>query len=104
MTNRYFLIEVPGGIPDAYMKFKGIDRIHLLRFSDFECAGYQVGWDKADYPIDCEDYLIEREFRKLKRHCPDPVSADLPFPSMHGFTAFNNPACTQPTFMVVESL
>ena len=60
MTNRYFLIEVPGGIADAYMRFKGIDRIHLLRFSAFECAGYQVGWDEADYPIDCKDYLIER--------------------------------------------
>ena len=43
MANRYFLIEVPGGIADAYMKFKGIDGIHLLRFNAFECAGYQVG-------------------------------------------------------------
>ena len=31
IANRYFLIEVPGGIADAYMKFKGIDRMHLLR-------------------------------------------------------------------------
>ena len=66
MANRYFFIEVPVGIADAYMKFKRIDRIHPLRFSAFECTGYQVGWDEADYPIDCKDYLIEREFRKLK--------------------------------------
>ena len=59
MANRYFLIEIPGGIADADMKFKGIDRIHLLRFSPFECAGYIVGWHEADYPIDCEDYLFE---------------------------------------------
>ena len=91
MANRYFLIEVPGGIADAYIKFKGNDGIHLLRFSAFECAGYQVGWDEADYPIDCEDYLIEREFMKLKRCHPDPV--DLPFPHIHGFTDFYNPAC-----------
>ena len=61
MTNRYFLIEVPGDIADAYMKLKGIDGIHILRFSAFECAGYQVGWDETNYPIDCEDYLIETE-------------------------------------------
>ena len=90
MANRYFLKEVPDGIADAYMKFKGIDGIHLLRFSAFECAGYQVGWNGTGYPIDCEDYLIEREFRKLKRHCPYPV--DLPLPCMHGFTDFYNPA------------
>ena len=91
MTKRYFLIGLPGGIVHADMRFQGIDRIHLLRFSAFECAGYQVIWDEADYPIDCEDYLIEREFRKLKRHCPDPAS--LPFPHMHAFTDFYIPAC-----------
>ena len=64
--------------------------IHLLRFTAFECTGYQVGWDEADYPTDCEDFLIEREFRKLKRCHPDPV--DLSFPCMHGCTDFHNPA------------
>ena len=53
MSNRYFLIGVPGGIADAYMEFKGIYGIHLLRVSAFEYAGYQVGWDKANYPTDC---------------------------------------------------
>ena len=66
MANRYFLAEVPGGITDTYIKSKGIDGIPLLRFTAFEYAGYQVGWDEADYPIDCEDYLIKREFRELK--------------------------------------
>ena len=55
MVNRYFLIEVPDGIADAYIKIKGIDGIHLLRLSAFGCAGYQVGWDEADFPIDCEE-------------------------------------------------
>ena len=88
MSNRYILIEVPAGIADAYMKFKENDVIHLLRFSAFEFVGYQVGWDEADYSIDCEDYIFEREFRKLKRHHQDLV--DLPFPLMHGFTKFYN--------------
>ena len=60
MLNRYFIREVPSGIADVCMEFKGIDWIHLLRFSIFECAGFQVGLDKADYPIDCEDYHIDR--------------------------------------------
>ena len=90
MANRYFLIEVPGGIANAYMKCKIIDRVHLLRFSAFECAKYQVGWNEANYPIGCEDYLTEGEFRKLKRHHPN--SVDSPFPHMLGFTNFYNPA------------
>ena len=90
MANRYFLVEVPGGIDDAYIKFKGIDGIHLLRFNAFECAGYQVDWDEADYPIDCEDYIIEREFRQLKRFHPHPV--ELTFPCVHGFRDFYCPA------------
>ena len=53
MDNRYFLIKVPVGIADAYMKFRGVDGIHLLRFSAFESSGYKVGWGDIDYPIDC---------------------------------------------------
>ena len=71
-----------------------------MTFSAFECAGYQVGWPEVDSPIDSEDYLIEREFRKLKRHCPDPV--DLPFLCMLGFTDFYNPAC--PAHLVSSSV
>ena len=52
MVIGYFPIEVPGGTNDAYMKIKGIDGMHLLRFSTLECAGYQGGWDEANYPID----------------------------------------------------
>ena len=52
IANRYILIEVPTGIADAYINFKGIDGIYLLRFSTSECTSYQVGWDEADYPID----------------------------------------------------
>ena len=33
--------------------------------------------------------LLRESFRKLKRHCLDPV--ELPFPCMHGFTDFYNP-------------
>ena len=100
MANRYFLIEVPSGIADTYMKVKGIDGIHLLRFSAFECAGYQVGW-VADYPIDCEDYLIEREFRKLKRCCPD-TETYLFSACMASQTS--TVWCAQPTLLVVQSL
>ena len=60
-----------------------------------------MDWDEADYPIDCEDYLIEREFRKIKRCHPDPV--DLPFPNC---MASQNSTflCSQPILLVIESL
>ena len=90
MANRYFLM--PGGITDAHMKLKGINGINLLRFSAFECAEYQIGWDEADYSINFEDPLNGRELRKLKRCPPDPV--DIPFPHMHGSTDFYNNAYT----------
>ena len=66
MANRYFLIEVPAGIADANMRFRGVDGIHLLRFSAFECSGYEVDWGDVDDSIDCEEHLFKREFQKLK--------------------------------------
>ena len=88
MANRYFLIEVPVGIADAYTKFRDVHGIQLLIFSAFECSGYEVGWVDVDYPIDCEDYLIEREFQRLKRRCLAPT--EHPFSCMQGYTNFYN--------------
>ena len=58
MVKRYFLIEVPFGTADTYMKFRGVDGIHIHSFSAFEGSGYKIVWGDVDYPIDCEDYLI----------------------------------------------
>ena len=73
MANRYFLTEVLVGITDAYMTFRGVDGIHLIRFNAFECSGYKVSWSDGDYPIDYMDYFIEREFQMLKRRHPAPT-------------------------------
>ena len=86
---------------NAYMKFIEIDGIHLLRFSAFDCAGFQVGWDEANYPIDCEDYLIEREFRRLKRCHPDSVDLLSPVCMTSQTSTILH---AQPILLVVESL
>ena len=91
MAERYFLIKVPVNIADAYLTFRAVDGIHLLRFSAFECSGYEVGLDDVDDPIDCEDYLIEREFQRLKRRYLTPT--EHPFSHMWGYTDFYKPAC-----------
>ena len=90
MASRYFLIKVPVGISDAYMEFRGMDGIHLLKLSAFDCFGYEVGWGGVGYHIDCEDYLIEKEFQRIKRRCPSPT--ECPLSCVQGYTDFYNPA------------
>ena len=87
------------------MKFKGIDGIHLLRFSAFESAGYQVGWDEADYPTDCEHYLTERE---SSESCWGSLVTNQTqwtyfFPACMD-SQTSTILCTQPALLVVESL
>ena len=96
MAGRYFPIEVPVGIADANLKFRGVNGIHLHRFGAFSCSHYKVGWGDVDDPIDCEDYLIEREFWRLKRRCLAPI--EHPFSHMWGYTDFNKQA--QPSHSV----
>ena len=88
MANRYFLIKVPVGIAADYMKFMDVNGIHLLRFSAFQCSGYEVGWDDVENSIGCEDYLIGREFQWLMRRCLAPTEHSLSH--MWGYTDFYN--------------
>ena len=62
MKNRCFTVYAPPDIAEAYMQFQGVDGVHVLRFTSYECSGFHVGWVNLNYPVDREEYLIEKEF------------------------------------------
>ena len=71
-----------------------MDDIHLLRFSAFECPGYEVAWGDVDDPVGGEDYLTEREFQRFKRRHLAPT--EHLFSHVWGYTDFYKPACLSP--------
>ena len=48
MKSRCFTIYAPLGIAEAYMWFQGVDGVHVLRFTSYECSGFYVGWEHLD--------------------------------------------------------
>ena len=42
------------------MQFQGVDTVHVLRFTSYECAAFHVGWEDLDYPVDRVEFLIEK--------------------------------------------
>ena len=62
IKNRCFTVYTPPGIAEAYMQLQGVDGVHVLRLTSCECSGFYVGWEDLDYPVDREEFLIEKEF------------------------------------------
>ena len=82
MKNRCFTNYAPPGIAEAYMQFHGVDGVHVLRVTSYECSVFYVGWEDLDYPVDREEFLIERN-SGIGRDC-DPHILNTPSP---GFIA-----------------
>ena len=89
MKSRCFIIYAPLGIAEAYMWFQGVDGVHVIRFTSYECSGFYVGLEDFDYPVDREEFLIEKEFLNRKRSWLIPT--EYPFPRLCGFTDYYNP-------------
>ena len=62
MKSRCFTVYAPPDIAEAYMQFQGVDGVHVLRFTSYECSGFPVGQVDLDYPVDREEFLIEKEY------------------------------------------
>ena len=67
MKNRCFTIYTHLGIAEVYMWFQGVDGVLVLRFTSYECYGFHGGWEHIDYPIDREEYQIEKKLWYKKR-------------------------------------
>ena len=53
---------MPLWVAEAYMWFQGIDGVHVIRFTSYECSGFHVGWENLNYPVEREEFPIEKEF------------------------------------------
>ena len=43
-------LELPVGVTSIQMVVEGVDGVHTMDFSSFECAGSFVQWKDYDYP------------------------------------------------------
>ena len=55
MKSRCFTVYAPLDIAEAYMQFQGVNGIHVLRFTSYECSSLHVGWEDLDYLVDREE-------------------------------------------------
>ena len=56
-------LELPVGVTSIQMVVEGVDGVHTMDFSSFECAGSFVQWKDYDYPWKSSDFMLAREAR-----------------------------------------
>ena len=63
-------LELPVGVTSIQMVVEGLDGVHTVDFSSFECAGSFVQWKDYDYPWKSSDFMLAREARHHGRRPP----------------------------------
>ena len=61
---RCISLELPVGVTSIQMVVEGVDGVHTVDFSSFECAGSFVQWKDYDYPWKSSDFMLAREARR----------------------------------------
>ena len=77
------------------MVVEGVDGVHTMDFSSFECARSFVQWKDYDYPWKTSDFMLAREARH-HGHRP-PVASSQAYPRCRDIVHFENP--TRPPFL-----
>ena len=93
--HRCVSLELPVGVTSIQMVVEGVDGVHTMDFSSFECAGSFVQWKDYDYPWKTSDFMLAREARRQGR-CP-PVASSQAYPRHRDIVRFENP--TWPPFL-----
>ena len=93
--HRCVSLELPVGVTSIQMVVEGVDGVHIMDFSSFECAGSFVWWKDYDYPWKSSDFMLAREARHHGR-CP-PVASSQAYPWRQDIVRFENP--TRPPFL-----
>ena len=88
-------LELPVGVTSIQMVVEGLDGVHTVDFSSFECAGSFVQWKDYDYPWKSSDFMLAREARHHGR-CP-PAASSQAYPRRRDIVRFENP--TRPPFL-----
>ena len=71
MKQNTFSFQLPTGITEAHMTFKGTPGVFKFKFGTFDCSASYVPWGDADYDYHTSEYMLEREFKKTRsRHPP----------------------------------
>ena len=83
------------GVTSIQMVVEGVDGVHTMDFSSFECAGSFIQWKDYDYPWKTSDFMLAREARRHRR-CP-PVASSQAYPRHRDIVRFENP--TRPPFL-----
>ena len=66
------------GVTSIQMVVEGVDGVHTVDFSSFECARSFVQWKDYDYPWKSSDFMLAREARRHGRH--PPVASSQAYP------------------------
>ena len=88
-------LELPVGVTSIQMVVEGVDGVHTMDFSSFECVGSFVQWKDYDYPWKTSNFMLAREARH-HGHCP-PVASSQAYPRHRDIVHFENP--TRPPFL-----
>ena len=85
-----FSVQLPSGITEAHMTFKGKGGIFEFDFTTFECFGPHIKWGDADFNFHSSEYLLEHEYDRSSHKHPFPT--DYPFPRHRVHKTGYNPA------------
>ena len=95
-TKRHCIsLDLPVGVTSIKMIVEGVDGVHTMDFSSFECSASFVQWKNYDYPWSSSDFLLAREAWQQGR-CP-PVASSHPYPRHRDIVWFEN--LTRPSFL-----
>ena len=64
VKRRCLSVDLPTGITRIKLTLEGIDGVHSMSFSTFECAGSFITWEDYDYPCASREFMIARELMK----------------------------------------
>ena len=88
-------LELPVGVTSIQMVVEGVDGVHTMDFSSFECAGSFIQWKDYDYPWKTSDFMLAREARR-HGHRP-PAASSQAYPRWRDIVQFEN--STRPPFL-----
>ena len=86
-------LDLPVGVTSIKMIVEGVDGVHTMDFSSFECSASFIWWKDYDYPWSSSDFLLAREAWQQGTH--PPVAFSHPYPRHQDIVRFENP--TRPT-------
>ena len=82
-------LELPVGVTSIQMVVEGVDGVHTMDFSSFECAGSFIQWKDYDYPWKTSDFMLAREARH--HGCRPPIASSQAYPRHRDIVRFENP-------------